>query len=443
MMYKCITGNCENKTLDLHEKYGPVVRVGVNELSYISPQAWVDIYGQRPGVGQMPKVVYKPPEGFEARHMLIASTEDHTRHRRLLTHAFSDRALREQEPIVKEYVDLLMQRLGETAGEKVDMTAWFNFATFDIIGDLAFGDSFNCLRDSRYHPWVTLIFSNVKAVAWSRVAQQIPGAHSLLMKLAPKEVVAKGREHVELCKSQANKRLAEKTDRPDFMSYIIRHNDKETGMSLAEIHANTYVIIIGGSETTATLLSGAVYFLLRNPGILAALSREIRSAFAAEADITFASVSRAETLLAVLTETLRAYPPVPSKLPRTVPAGGATVDGAFVPAGTVVSVCHWAATHAARNFRDPWAFAPERWAADAAGGRFAEDRRDAFQPFGFGPRNCIGRNLAYMEMRLILARLVWNFDLELCKESVGWEKQKSYILWEKGPLWVRCKPVVR
>jgi cytochrome P450 len=58
------------------------------------------------------------------------------------------------------------------------------------------------------------------------------------------------------------------------------------------------------------------------------------------------------------------------------------------------------------------------------------------QPFSTGPRNCIGRNLAENEMRVILTRILWNFDLQLSDQSFHWEKQKSYILWEKSEL--RC-----
>jgi cytochrome P450 len=72
---------------------------------------------------------------------------------------------------------------------------------------------------------------------------------------------------------------------------------------------------------------------------------------------------------------------------------------------------------------------------------FYKDNRAVLQPFSVGPRNCIGRNLAYNEMRLILARVLWNFDLELCEESSGWNEQKSFVLWEKPPLW--CKLSLR
>jgi cytochrome P450 len=93
------------------------------------------------------------------------------------------------------------------------------------------------------------------------------------------------------------------------------------------------------------------------------------------------------------------------------------------------------------NFRDPFAYRPERWLGDPA---FAGDRKDAFQPFHLGPRNCLGRNLAYVEMRLILARILWNFDLRIAEESVDWlRKQRIYNFWQKGKLNVYLTPVMR
>ena len=67
--------------------------------------------------------------------------------------------------------------------------------------------------------------------------------------------------------------------------------------------------------------------------------------------------------------------------------------------------------------------------------------RAVLQPFAVGPRNCIGRHLAMAEMRLILARMLWNFDFELCPESEGWIEQKIKLLWVKPPL--MCKVTLR
>ena len=86
-------------------------------------------------------------------------------------------------------------------------------------------------------------------------------------------------------------------------------------------------------------------------------------------------------------------------------------------------------------------FVPERWLGDV---RYADDRREASQPFSIGPRGCIGRNLAYAEMRIILARVIFEFDMELMESSKSWlENLKNFALWQKDPMMVRLKPVVR
>lgn len=94
------------------------------------------------------------------------------------------------------------------------------------------------------------------------------------------------------------------------------------------------------------------------------------------------------------------------------------------------------------NFHEPDRFVPERWlpaTKDDPTSPFYHDNRNVVQPFSAGPRNCIGKNLAYNEMRVILARVLWNFDLELCDESLRWNEHKSYTLWEKPPMMCRLR----
>ena len=114
------------------------------------------------------------------------------------------------------------------------------------------------------------------------------------------------------------------------------------------------------------------------------------------------------------------------------------IDDMFVAGGTDVHVPQWAANHSPTNFTDPDSFVPERWLNDE---RYANDNREVFQPFSVGPRACIGRSLSYMETRLILARLLWNFNMELMPESSNWHVQKTFLLYEKGPLYCRLTPV--
>lgn len=91
------------------------------------------------------------------------------------------------------------------------------------------------------------------------------------------------------------------------------------------------------------------------------------------------------------------------------------------------------------NFKHPDSFIPERWLSEYT--EFASEKKHAFQPFSVGARACLGRNMAYHEIRIIFTKVLWNFDLHLCAESTDWSDQKIYILWNKRPLWVKAVPV--
>lgn len=100
-----------------------------------------------------------------------------------------------------------------------------------------------------------------------------------------------------------------------------------------------------------------------------------------------------------------------------------------------------AANHSELNFSHPDEFHPERFLGDS---RFASDDLSSFEPFSYGHADCLGRNLAYAEMRFILASILLNFDLRLAEDSTSrsWPKgQKAYIIWRKPELNVYLSPV--
>ena len=153
---------------------------------------------------------------------------DHSRYRRLLSHAFSDKALREQEPLIKKYVDLFISGLRENAKNgSQDIVSWFNFATFDIIGDLTIGESFGCLEESALHPWVSILFSYLKVFAYLGAISNFPLLQKVLLPLIPKKISEQRKKHFLFTKEKVEKRMAQATDRPDFMTNVLRHNDKE------------------------------------------------------------------------------------------------------------------------------------------------------------------------------------------------------------------------
>lgn len=94
---------------------------------------------------------------------------------------------------------------------------------------------------------------------------------------------------------------------------------------------NASLLIIAGSETTATTLSGVTYLLLTHPEVLQKTTDEVRSSFSNESEIDLLSVQKLNYMMAALQETLRMYPPVPTAIPRKAQPGGDVICGQYVP----------------------------------------------------------------------------------------------------------------
>lgn len=327
------------RTKELHDQYGPVVRLAPNELSFIDAQAWQDIYNHHQGLPNFPKnPLWMAPGDNGIHSILSASDANHTRYRRLLSHAFSERALREQEYLPLTYINLLVSRLQDKLSDcdtaTIDMVQWLNFTTFDIVGDLALGESFHCLEASRYHGWVSILFTQFKAAALF-VSLRFFGLDTPLKMVLPKSLLKKRKDHADTANERIHRRLdqgAEGADaqRNDFMTYVLRYNN-EKGMSVPEIEATFRVLVVAGSETTGTALSGIMSKLLLNRDIMDRLTKEIRHAFQDSSEIGAERTSSLPYLNAVIEEGLRLCPPVALGMPRVVPAGGATVTGHWLP----------------------------------------------------------------------------------------------------------------
>lgn len=321
------------------------------------------------------------------------------------------------------------------------MVSWFNWTTFDLIGDLAFGESFGCLENVRMHPWVKAVFGSLATGVYFSSLQKY-GLAPIFRFIAPKDRVRARLENYRYASEKIERRMKYGKDRGDFLDKVLKKemDPEQGGMTIEELKSTAANLVLGGSETTATLLSGTVFQLCRNPKVMEKVVSEVRNTFSSEDEITITSTGRLSYLVAVLDEGMRIYPPVPSFGGRIVPHPGDTVDGVFLPGGTVVHIVQYAAYNLEANFKKPTEFLPERWLGDP---EFENDNRAVHEPFSIGFRNCIGRNLAYAELRLIMTKLLYKFDLKLSKRSDNgnWiADQKIYTLWEKNPLWVELKP---
>ena len=125
-------GTLDQHIVKYHRRYGEVVRFDNETLSFATAQAWKDIYGYGHGTNQWPKQEFRPPGSVD--HILFSNDTNHAKFRKALSHAFSEQALRLQEGLIKDYVDMLIAGLHEEAenDRSVDMTMWYNLTTFDI-----------------------------------------------------------------------------------------------------------------------------------------------------------------------------------------------------------------------------------------------------------------------------------------------------------------------
>jgi cytochrome P450 len=225
-----LTGNIGYVIKDLHDKYGPVVRTAPNELVFCSSGSLKDIYtrhGSRSSFKKDPGSYLKPPGGVHSI-LTVGDDSDHSRYRRLLAHAFSDKALQEQAPLLEKYVSLFISRLHSLSTEgPQNMVDWYNFIAFDIIGDLTLGESFDCLQESKSHPWVSYLMKVFKSSSFLAAARRYPFLTPVLLWFIPKEIIKGRTQHAQFTKEKVEKRMEMGSVRGDFMTYVLRHNDKE------------------------------------------------------------------------------------------------------------------------------------------------------------------------------------------------------------------------
>ncbi|KAI0378814.1 benzoate 4-monooxygenase cytochrome P450 [Hypomontagnella monticulosa] len=432
------------KIVELHNKYGKAVRIAPNEVSFNTAQSWKDIYGQRQGHQLFLKGAFYGGGVFATSGITSIISESrpevHREMRGYLSGAFSDRAVVEQEELVAQSIDKFI-RLVDVRGsgpKGVDMSIMFESMTFDIVGDLAFGESFGALDSNKHHPWISNFLDSLTGMVITDISIRyalLGKALQILKRTEIKRSAAKVECHEQRCFEAVRRRILKKTDRKDFLTRILQDRDPKV-VSDMQIAAHSSDLLIAGSDTTATGLTGILYYLLQFPSTMAKLNAEIRGTFDQYKQINHASTTPLQYLRGVILEGIRLYPPVSVALPRIVPQGGDTVDGYFLPAGVTVGTSHLAASLSPENFRDPLSFKPERWI-----GSNTDDILESSQPWLLGPRSCIGRNLAWLELRTTIAKLVWTYDLQLVNPTLdlhGGSKVLA-VLWRKPEMMIRVK----
>lgn len=291
------------------------------------------------------------------------------------------------------------------------------------------------------------------------------GLNYLLSKLAPPEV-QKFYEFVEdsvtkrLQLQEDQKKHPEKIQRHDMFHFLCEARDpnetesKSSPYTEQDLRSEANLLIVAGSDTTATSLCSFFFYLTRNARSYEKVVREIRATFETPEEIVGGSkLMSCRYLRACIDESMRMTPVGPSELPREVRPGGLVVDGEYIPAGVVVGTVPWVTVRNEEVYRDPAVFRPERW---IPGEGVAEEEvtfiKTNFHPFSQGPSNCVGKNMAMLEMMVTLGRTLHRFDVRKAPDSrlgegapeLGWGRRDRHQFQVKDAfISVRNGPVVQ
>ncbi|KAI0198463.1 cytochrome protein [Astrocystis sublimbata] len=432
-----MSGRSHRAIQEQHQKYGPVFRVSPNELSFASVESWKAIYGAPPpGQQHIIKSEFYDTFGAGFKTGCIGSERDPRQHalkKKSLAAAFSTQALNAQEALVQQCWDRFIDKLGDLTKRNpqgFDIVKWFEMATFDILGEMAFGESFGCIQEEKSHFWLKLILEHLVEVMLVDNLRRFHLLATIGGWFLPSLTTRIRREHTEHSRTKVQRRLDADNTRQDFFTNLVS-KVKAGDVSQEEMTAHASTLIIAGGETTAHTLSALFYYLLKTPTCKGKLFEEIRARYKSYDEIDATSALQLPYLKAVMNEALRIHPSGAQGFPRISP--GLVIDGIYVPAGTEVYTSAWAVTHDEANFHDPYTFKPERWLDPEC-----RDIKDASQPFSLGYRGCLGRNFAFMEMALCLTKMAFRYDWELVNKDLDWEDEsRCYIMWWKAPILAR------
>ncbi|KAH7927912.1 cytochrome P450 [Leucogyrophana mollusca] len=440
----------------LHKQYGDAVRIGPNEISLRTVEAVQPLMGAT-GLPKGPHWDGRMAEQASIRALIgVRDPVEHMRRRKPWNRAFNSTALKGYEGILSKRAQQFVSAL-EQQTRPINLAQWMNHFTFDFMSDMAFGGGSEMLRDGDIDNTWHLLESGLPTAL---VLTHVPWLGTYYAKLpGVGQSLKKFRSY---CQERASLRRSQGSQAKDLFHYLIDESGVERcPPTFAEVASDGVLAIVAGSDTTSTTLSSLFWFLLSNPSAYHRLQAEVDKYFPpGENALDTTHHQQMSYLNAVINETLRLFPPVLSGSQRGGAKGnnGKVVGPYFLPAGTSAFVHSYSLHRDPRNFSPmPDNFWPERWLSpEERSTLVSSDSKGldkvpfihntaAFLPFSFGPANCVGKNLAYQEMRTVVCLMMQR--LEFCFvdgfEPETWERDlKDYFVTMKGELPVVLSPRV-
>lgn len=404
-------GTRTRKVTALHAKYGPVVRVGPNEVSFNSLSAQRAIYGA--GSGFERTGFYQMFEAYGRKNMFSFSTvKEHGERKKIFAHVYAKSAMMKGatasmvEHKTKLYLDLLQKD-----GPRCEIFSNLHYFSLDNISEFLYGrfGKTSCLEGSqkdcalindivdiarRKLSWYSVHFPTY--TKWLYDYNGIAGsvAHHLYPMQKPTTYSGIRAHALQACKAFSKASEAERANEVSLISKLWAHHksQKENGLDDLDIASECADHLLAGIDTTSDTLMFLIWSLSRpqNRKYQEQVIHEVRQIPGEDLDASgIPKVQVCDKLPyvdAVIKETLRLFAPLPGTEPRSLPAVTA-IDGFTIPPRTTVTMSPYALHRNPDVFEDPFRFNPERWLSSSEG---ITDCKKWFWAFSSGGKMCIG-----------------------------------------------------
>ncbi|KAL4815064.1 cytochrome P450 [Aspergillus spinulosporus] len=416
----------------LHERYGDVIRTGPNEVTVFGTDAYYKVHGKE---SRCTRAAY-----YDILQPLVTLTTyrtaaAHASRRRIWDLAFSPKAVENLEPLVYEKAELLLKQLQDKSQQPLDISSWFEYYTFDLMGEIGLSVKFENLDRGSPHPILTLYH-----LAHRRLAAfgSAPWMKHLVMGLPFIARLGPYKRYMGWATTQLQRNISEgDSNRTDLLGRLITHAIENGGIEANwRLLLGDFVLLItAASDPIHQVLVNMLYYLLREPAHLYRVREELKSI-----DIRdYKALQQSPHLNACIYETLRLNPGIPSAGLRVTPPEGLHIGEEFIPGGTTIVVPQYSLFRDSRNFVQPLEWIPERFSS-------RPDlilNRKAFVPWGIGQYACIGRQLSLMEIRIAAAMLLTRFDCRFAPGEDGqhmFSEALDHFTTTPGPLRVVLQP---
>ncbi|KAL5340156.1 cytochrome P450 [Aspergillus crustosus] len=427
---------------EMHRQYGDFVRTGPRELSIIRPSAVQAFCGPQ---SLCTKPTWYSHVSDDKTQISLNSTRDpevHRRRRRAWDRGFSMKALITYEPRVQHKVDVLVSQIRSRLNQPLNITQWTMYLAFDVMGLVGFSKDFRQLEEATEHAAIKELHGQMLFLG---VLKPVPWILTILG--AVQGLMGDYGQFMTYCRD----RIAEKKEEwnnsetkvpQDVVSWLLKaadEKDQSAPPGDQALNEDGRLMIITGSDTSGVALANAFYYLAKHPAVYKKLQSELDSAFPNRSqsqaeEVRNETLRRLPYLEAVINETIRLKPAVPSGQPRQTPPGGLQVDEVWIPGDTIVVIPQHVIQRDDRYFPSGSEFIPERWLEKKESLVVHEE---AFFPFQAGRYGCVGKQFALMEMRNVIARIVLEFDISFAPGETGEafdQGAKDTFTYTVGPL---------